>query len=93
MGPRGAANAPPPRRMAAPPQRPDTVKGSRAAAAALRSTTLGTINRFRAALADEQRANPKLPKNLDSVVLGYSDLLVSMRAAGSTDEPPPAPPT
>lgn len=71
--------------------RADKATGSRAAAATLRSSTLGTINRFRTALGDELAGNPKLPADLDAKVFAYFDLLASMRAAGSTEEAPPPP--
>ncbi len=74
--------------------RADAAPGSRADAGALRASTLGLIGRFRAGLANELTANPKLPRDLDAKVFAYLDLLTDLRAKGSTEEalaPPPDP--
>lgn len=52
----------------------------RAEASALRSDTIGLLNRLRKSLKAEQKANPALPKDLDAQVFGYFDLLESKAA-------------
>lgn len=52
----------------------------RAAASVLRSDTLGLLNRLRKSLKAEQKANPALPKDLETQVFGYFDLLESNAA-------------
>lgn len=47
----------------------------RAAASALRSDTIGQLNRLRKSLKAEQKINPALPSDLESQVFGYFDLL------------------
>lgn len=47
----------------------------RAEASALRSDTVGLLNRLRKSLKAEQKANPSLPADLDTQVFGYFDLL------------------
>lgn len=71
--------------------RADMAPSSRAAAAGLRNSSLGALNRFRTALNDEASANPKLPADLDAQVFGYFDLLSSMRSSGSAAEAPVPP--
>ena len=47
----------------------------RAEASALRSDTIGQLNRLRKSLKAEQKINPALPSDLESQVFGYFDLL------------------
>ena len=47
----------------------------RAEASALRSDTIGLLNRLRKSLKAEQKINPALPQDLESQVFGYFDLL------------------
>lgn len=47
----------------------------RAEAAALRSDTIGLLNRLRKSLKAEQKANSSLPTDLETQVFGYLDLL------------------
>jgi len=47
----------------------------RAEASALRSDTIGLLNRLRKSLKAEQKANPSLPADLETQVFGYFDLL------------------
>ncbi len=76
-------------------QRADaTPRGSRKQASALRSTTIGLLNRLRADLAKEVRKNPKLPRDLDARVFGYFDTLGDMNGRGAAKpaaKPAPAP--
>ncbi len=52
----------------------------RAEASALRSDTIGLLNRLRKSLKAEQKANPSLPNDLETQVFGYFDLLESNAA-------------
>ena len=61
--------------------RADVDESGRKDASKLRSQTIGLLNRFRGALADEVEDNTALPRNLDQQVFGYFDELESMRAA------------
>jgi hypothetical protein len=57
----------------------------RAEAAALRSDTLGLLNRLRKSLKTEQKLNPALPADLDAQVFGYFDLLEAKAAEAKAE--------
>jgi hypothetical protein len=61
--------------------RADVDDSGRKDAGKLRSETVGLLNRFRGALADEVDDNTALPRNLDQQVFAYFDELEGMRAA------------
>ena len=61
--------------------RADVDDTGRKDAGKLRGSTVGLLNRCRAALADEMDDNAKLPRNLDQQVFAYFDELESMRAS------------
>ncbi|HEX2572559.1 MAG TPA: hypothetical protein VH877_23630 [Polyangia bacterium] len=62
-------------------QRADVPQGNRKAAAALRSATVGVLNRFRSELRTEIRRRPGLATgDLEQRVFGYMDTLAAMRA-------------
>jgi hypothetical protein len=62
-------------------ERADIPVDSREGAALLRARTLGTLNRMRSALADEVAGNPKLDRNLDTLVFAHFDQLAAQWAA------------
>ena len=76
-------------------QRADAMpRGSRKRASALRSTTIGLLNRLRADLAKEVGKNAKLPRDLEARVFGYFDTLGDLRGPGAgkrAAKPAPAP--
>lgn len=75
-------------------RRADVPKGARARAAAIRSETVGVINRLRADLGREIKKNPALPRDLDQRVFGYLDTLLSMKPTeAAATEPAPEEPT
>jgi hypothetical protein len=63
---------------------------------ALRSVTIGLLNRFRQAVADEVEHNPSLPRDLESKIFTYFDQMEANRAArrgkpdAEEEEQPPA---
>lgn len=63
--------------------RADVDDTGRKDAGKLRTTTIGLLNRCRAALADEMDDNAKLPRNLDQQVFAYFDELETMRASAA----------
>lgn len=65
----------------------------RAEAAALRSDTLGLLNRLRKSLKAEQKVNPALPADLEDQVFGYFDLLESNAAEAHAEAKRKAKPT
>ena len=73
--------------------RADASEGSRQEAGGLRSSTIGQLNRLRAALADELAHDASLPRNLDAQVFAYFDELHAPRVAAAArakkDEPKP----
>lgn len=64
-------------------QRGDVPKAARARAAALRSETIGVVNRLRDDLGRELKRRAELPRDLDQKVFGYLDTLASMQPAPS----------
>ena len=61
--------------------RADMDESGRKDASKLRSQTIGLLNRFRGALADEVEENTALPRNLDQQVFAYFDELEGIRAS------------
>jgi hypothetical protein len=61
--------------------RADMDESGRKDASKLRSQTIGLLNRFRGALADEVEETAVLPRNLDQQVFAYFDELEGMRAS------------
>jgi hypothetical protein len=61
--------------------RADMDESGRKDASELRSQTIGLLNRFRGALADEVEENTALPRTLDQQVFAYFDELEGMRAS------------
>lgn len=61
--------------------RADIPVDSREGAATLRAKTLGTLTRMRSALADELAGNPKLDRNLDTLVFAHFDQLAAQWSA------------
>jgi hypothetical protein len=51
----------------------------------LRSRTVGIINKFREALAQEVKINPALPRDLEARVFAYYDQLGDLRGKKATD--------
>lgn len=64
-------------------ERADVDDTGRKDAGKLRTTTIGLLNRCRAALADEMNDNAKLPRNLDQQVFAYFDELETMRVTAA----------
>lgn len=64
-------------------ERADVDDTGRKDAGTLRTTTIGLLNRCRAALADEMADNAKLPRTLDQQVFGYFDELETMRVTAA----------
>ena len=74
-------------------RRGDVPKAVRARAAAIRSETVGMVNRLRDDLARELAKDSALPRDLDQRVFGYLDTLVAMAPAGTTTGEPTPPAT
>jgi hypothetical protein len=76
--------------------RADTEQKNRKAAATLRVEVIGILNRLRKNLALESKDDPALPRDLESQVFGYLDLLektcADARAKGTEVEDLPPPP-
>lgn len=64
-------------------ERADVDDTGRKDAGTLRTTTIGLLNRCRAALADEMADNAKLPRTLDQQVFAYFDELETMRVTAA----------
>ncbi len=64
-------------------ERADVDDTGRKDAHTLRTSTIGLLNRCRAALADEMDDNAKLPRNLDQQVFAYFDELETMRVTAA----------
>ena len=71
--------------------RSDVKKPDRRAASSLRPKAIGALNNLRKNLRKDIARDTKLPRDLESQVFGYFDLLSSYRATGKKDAPPPPP--
>lgn len=76
-------------------ERADKSLGNRKAAARIRSSSVGALNRLREDIARELERDPALPRDLDALVFGYFDTLAAMHAPRPArisvlpGEPPP----
>jgi hypothetical protein len=71
-------------------ERADVPKGTRADAAALRSSTVGTLGRLRADVVREVKKDSKLPRDLEARLFGYLDTLEATRPAAKAAPTEPA---
>lgn len=71
-------------------KRADVPQNKREGAGAIRSETVGLVNRFRADLARELGKNPSLPQDLDRRVFGYLDTLAELGPKAAAAQPAPA---
>lgn len=73
--------------------RAEVLGGDRSGAGPLRATTLGQLNRFRAALDDEFEDDAEKRDSVDRALFAYLDELEKRRTPSATAAPaPPAPP-
>jgi hypothetical protein len=69
--------------------RADIMQQTRKAVASIRSSAIGTLNRFRADVVRERDRDANLPQDIEQRIFGYLDTLQSMEPASA--KPAPAP--
>ena len=73
-------------------ERADVPRGTRAEAAALRSSAVGTLGRLRADVVREVKRDSKLPRDLEARLFGYFDTLETTRPAAKAAPTEPVAP-